>query len=466
MTADIFLKRHRIEAVTTNEASLDVATGEDRTPDIRLSPNSASLRLGGGDGDFSDGDVRLMDRPDDGESEPRIHLTGGRGSTHDGTRVRVNGDQGFVKLGVPSVENPDVELLSDDAELRLGGGGDGAASGEANLYDGVDNLRVNVDARESAVRLFGYGDLEGETVRIEGSAGDLEDTNAGAIGLSDVHGTETVSVQSARNDVFGSAVSLRSRSGTETITLEANPLHASSTADGGKIALSTVGDDSRETAALEANRASARGGALSLSTRAGRETVSLRAKPHNHDGGAIDLSTETQAKTVSIESNPPDHEGGMITVRRPGSGPRVSMGASAGSDGGSGATLADESGLPTVALDGGDGRITLGRTEAPDPTRAPRAENGTLSLDDGAGMVVDLEAESGAVTLGHRDAGAGEIGLELRPEDGVFSVVDGDGDPVFRIDTQAKSIEKGKKYKRGVINEGSNSGGGNGNGPP
>lgn len=139
--------------------------------------------------------------------------------------------------------------------------------------------------------------------------------------------------------------------------------------------------------------------------------------------------------------------------------------------------LVNESDVTTISVDGETGSMTLGGMD----------ENGTLSLRDGAGTTVDLEATDGVARLGQSGgnlrleldpgdglfsvvdangtpvfqvdadgvvsfgSGEGKVGMDLDPENGLFSIVDADGEPVFQIDTQAGTVNTAKGYSRGTI---------------
>lgn len=82
--------------------------------DVTIRPKWAALTLGGGGGSNSDGDIKLQDRDDN----TRIHLTGGRGSEFDTTRVQANGRTGTVKIGGNGREGS-IELV-DDLDRAIG----------------------------------------------------------------------------------------------------------------------------------------------------------------------------------------------------------------------------------------------------------------------------------------------------------------------------------------------------------
>lgn len=132
--------------------ALEVATGEESDPDVRLSPNSSSLTLGGGDGDYSDGDLRLVDRP----GEVRIHASAGTGDVDpETTRVLVDGPSGRVRLGADGLESEgsdeeydqtDIDLNPNSAGIRLGGGGGEYSEGDLRMTDEEGNVRIHASA--------------------------------------------------------------------------------------------------------------------------------------------------------------------------------------------------------------------------------------------------------------------------------------------------------------------------------
>lgn len=117
------------------------------------------------------------------------------------------------------------------------------------------------------------------------------------------------------------------------------------------------------------------------------------------------------------------------------------------------------SGFSTVTLDGGTGTLMLGH-HIGNPASSSRlnpfgreegsllSENGELWLDDGRGRKYGLKAEDGTVGLGPSSDSPGQIGLVLKPGEGTFSVVDGDGNAVFRVDTQNETVQIAREYSQ------------------
>lgn len=95
---DIYLQQDRTVVVNTLHAT--TKRDHEAGPDLRFLPNWASLHLGGGGGDNSDGDLLLHERPDDDGNGPvRVHMTGGRGGQRSSTRLFFDGRHGAIELG-------------------------------------------------------------------------------------------------------------------------------------------------------------------------------------------------------------------------------------------------------------------------------------------------------------------------------------------------------------------------------
>ncbi|MEF8813000.1 MAG: hypothetical protein V5A55_04180 [Halovenus sp.] len=384
MTSDIFLKQDGIEAVTTNEESLGVTTGENKDPDILLSPNSASLTLGGGDGDYSDGDIRLMDRPDNGESKPRIHLTGGSGDTDSGTRIRIDGSNGTAKLGAESADDPDIELVPSKADIELGGGsgGDSASDGGLKLFDSDQRQRVFIESGGLAPR---QGDGEDNAVYL----------TAGGSGFPRPDGTEGDAGQlflSQVGDDFADA----------TVSL-----------DGGAAQL-TLGSDVESGDLVMYRR-----GVLRTVYLNGHEATVLVGNGQGSRGvaGTLELENDSGNQTATVESDR--------------------------SSGGAGIELTTAAGETTADIDAGEREMELGGAGV----------GGTLLLTDGKGTTFELTVQDGTIRLGSADNG--DVAMELEPDEGLFKIVDGDGDTGFQVDTQRKTVKKGQKYTGGVVDRGS-----------
>lgn len=170
-----------------------------------------------------------------------------------------------------------------------------------------------------------------------------------------------------------------------------------------------------------------------------RPAISLDAKPaHIIVGGGEQLDTgDWIGKSGSIE---------LRTSKNTGT---VNIHADGGEEGGE-IRLSKSTDLSTVVIDGGTGTMVLGAS-TPGITRIPETENGELWLDDGAGKKFGLKAENGTVGLGPSSDSPG-IGLVLKPEEGVFGIVDENGNFVFRVDTEKESVEVPGRYSgRGAL---------------
>lgn len=101
---DIILREKRISVYSGDngdigERDFELVTSENSgaEPDIRLNPDLANIEAGGGDGRWSEGDLKLNDKGDD----IRVQITAGSGSRDDPDtdRVWIDGSIGVVELG-------------------------------------------------------------------------------------------------------------------------------------------------------------------------------------------------------------------------------------------------------------------------------------------------------------------------------------------------------------------------------
>lgn len=148
---DIYLGRNK----TTVVDRMDIATGRDEEPTIKLSPSRSNALLGGGTGDDADGDLYLLARAaaDRGEGPPsRIQLSAGGGNSFPRrNRVFVAGDDGRVDLGEKSTATGedrewDIRLFPRFATAHLGGGAGENSDGDLKLSDREADERVHLDA--------------------------------------------------------------------------------------------------------------------------------------------------------------------------------------------------------------------------------------------------------------------------------------------------------------------------------
>lgn len=492
---DILLDDDSIDAVPKT-GQFNLMTALDAIPDIQLSPDTAALDLGGGDGSTSFGNATLY--TDAGDAH--IQLATGRTVPKHATEAAVfagSDDAGRLLLGRVDESDPRVTLDGDASQAWLGNGAD---SGRLTVYRGGSSVSqvstVTLDGDDAAVYAGGgppnsdAGENGQVTVQDTDNepvvAATADDGGGGRIALQNGFSQETVEVDGERPDVSGGAVSLHNGSGRETIALEGNPSGSSprQSVAGGALALST--NSGAETLVLEGSNPDGQGsairlsnvstnaspdgvdpttvaiegggvgrsGELTLSNFAGDDRISLVSTTNTH-GSELTLFSQSGTETVAVHGDPPNADGGKIDVKPEGSGGEVSVQAEGG-DGGGALSVDNDAGATTGDLDGGMGELTLGTTGSTDAT----SEGGALRLDDGDGNQFTLEVENGRLSFGF--GSGGDVGFELEPSEGEFRVVDGDGDPVFRVDTQDESVEFAKGYSRGTIGSGNGKGGGRG----
>lgn len=140
-TADIYLRQNEAKVVST----LEVATGHGKDADVTVDPDEASMKLGGGGGTNSTGDVVLQDGAGDG----RIQLVGGNGSKQDpgANRVFVDGADGHVQLGEKRTDgaSADIEFTPKEGRARLGGGAGKNSRGELLLAESPGSELMHLD---------------------------------------------------------------------------------------------------------------------------------------------------------------------------------------------------------------------------------------------------------------------------------------------------------------------------------
>jgi hypothetical protein len=225
--ADIILEEDRINVVGgdgpeevdgVERGDLEITTGKDQVPGVRLNADRANLTLGGGDASGSEGDVKLFDR----EGNNRVTLTaeGDNNSPTDGKRAWIDGGRGRLELGenvaqddhTPLIwlDGPDGELgiadegtpwnkpvislnaaLDDDryqSEFRMDDGDEyggirlrttawevpGYPAGEIAVFDSDANKGIELHGESATLRL-GYSYMEGGEVRDAGpeAGGDI-----------------------------------------------------------------------------------------------------------------------------------------------------------------------------------------------------------------------------------------------------------------------------------------------------
>lgn len=238
--SDVLLHRNRVEVVATDGAGLAVTTEEGADPDATLRPNWATLTLGGGDGDKSDGDVQLLDR--DGHS--RIHLDGeGNGPADEATtHAWIDGRNATFELGRGDERDPTgtIEVWGSGegdngprAEVVIdGGSADGDPSIGLNPEAGTNELHIEPDG----IDMY-FGDIR-DADRVEATAMETRTLTAGYIfgaegdfefepGKVSVLGdtgfeddqTETVTIEGAPEAAGGGVISVTDDSEFKTVEI-------------------------------------------------------------------------------------------------------------------------------------------------------------------------------------------------------------------------------------------------------
>lgn len=167
--------------------------------------------------------------------------------------------------------------------------------------------------------------------------------------------------------------------------------------------------------------------------------ISLDAKPAHIIVGA----------GVHLDSGDWIGKSGSIELRNSRDTDTVNIQANGGEDGGK-IRLSKSTELSTVVIDGGTGTMVLGGVGPRMATHYTGSENGELWLDDGMRRKFGLKAENGTIGLGPSSDSPG-IGLVLKPEEGVFGIVDENGNFVFRVDTTEEQIEVLNGYSQNVL---------------
>jgi len=181
--SDVFLGEEQVSVIK----ALEIAIEQESNPDIQLDPDSSEIRLGGGSSN-SGGNLRLTD----GDDNVRINVTGsGEPWRPPTTRVRINGDNGNVRLGAKGLEYgegldaTDIKFSPNSASLRLGGGRGDHSEGDLRLTDKDDDVRIHASGGE------GHFDLETSRILLRGDDGTLK---LGSDGLEDEDGNDIADV--------------------------------------------------------------------------------------------------------------------------------------------------------------------------------------------------------------------------------------------------------------------------------
>lgn len=164
-------------------------------------------------------------------------------------------------------------------------------------------------------------------------------------------------------------------------------------------------------------------GAISLDAKPAHVIVGAGTQMDSGDwigkSGSIELRNSKDTDTVNIHADG-EEDGGTIR-------------------------LSKSTELSTVVIDGGTGTMVLGGASPRMATHYTGSENGELWLDDGTRRKFGLKAENGKIGLGPSSDTPG-IGLVLKPEAGVFAIVDSSGRVIFRIDTDNKSVGFSREF--------------------
>lgn len=412
---DILLDHENLDAVAP-EGSLNITTAADNEPDIRLTPGEASLHLGGGSGAKSDGQAVLLTK--DGAARLSLSSTDTAlaNSKENVFSLRVlqqegnRPDSSRLRMGRVGKVRSTVELDADRGKLSLGGG---TTSGRITLWREAENIHQptiflsgqNADLRVGGAQADAPGARKGKKSDAVGQAGSIKLYNAKS--------TETVTIEGADPSDGGGTISLSDSKGGNLVAIESEG-----------------------------------GGAVVLRNSDLHERVSIASGTSDTDAGKIELLAGKGAgrDSVLIQANSADASGGIISLSATHSG-GVSIQADGGQNGGK-IDLKNGSGMQTVTADGGTGTLMLGQFLEGTMTRGPRAENGEVWLDDGRGEKYGLKAENGILGIGPSSNSSGQIGLVMNPEEGVFSIVDGNGNAVFQIDTDSETIRTKGNYSQ------------------
>lgn len=144
VNSDILIEDDQIKAIRR----FLVSVGADDSPNVEFRPELATLNLGGGAGEQSDGDVEI----EDADGNVRVHHSaGGEDASPETTRAYVNGETGAFLLGAENVENEDVAIRPKWAALSLGGGGGSNSDGDVKLKDRNGKTALQLDGGGNGV---------------------------------------------------------------------------------------------------------------------------------------------------------------------------------------------------------------------------------------------------------------------------------------------------------------------------
>lgn len=276
------------------------------------------------------------------------------------------------------------------------------ADGSFNLTTGTDeDPDIRLTPNQASLELGdGDGDDSVGIARLLNDDGDATvklDAETSQLTLSNDGGTETASLDGQTGRLH---LGNGSADASGTVKLE--------NADGTQTA--TLASDQAEGAALNVAHQSSE---TTADIQGGTGTLTLGNGDAGVDG-TIDLVNSADETTVNVESER--------------------------SSGGAGIELTTQGGATTADIDAGERKMELGGAGV----------GGTILLTDGQGTTFELTVEDDSFRLG-----SGNVAMRLEPNDGIFSIVDGEGEAAFQIDTQRQTIKKNKKYTGGAIGHGS-----------
>jgi hypothetical protein len=341
------------------------------------------------------------------------------------TDILINPDSVDVVTanGVLNVtESPDIKptlaLDPDNATLQLGcyGEGENGGNGKAKFVTRDGETRITVNSNG-----------------IPNPNEDRYNENVVSIGVRDESGT----LDLAR--IHRGPDEPRERESTVQLSADEGMISLGGNHQSGYLTLTGGSGHPQSTISLNGRKATVAVGG-SPGTRPGTDT---EAK-----AGSIKLVDVQNTATVSIEGGSEDGQGGegsggSIQLGDSDATSKVHIQADGGREGGM-ISLRNAS-RTTVVVDGGTGTMVLGEGTPGTIQHRGNPENGELWLDDGNGKKFGLKAENGTVGLGPSSDLSG-MGLVLKPEKGVFSIADGNGNPIFRINTKNKTVEINNSY--------------------
>lgn len=224
--ADIFLEEDRISVVGgdgpeevdgVERGDLEITTDKSGTPDVRLNADWANLTLGGGDGQGSEGDVKLLDR--DGNNRVTVTAEGNNSPT-DEMRAWIDGERGRLELGqndeydihIPQIwlDGPNGEvgiaddprsprdstilLSADERSVTVGAGVSDAPPASLSLLseDATVEATTAVDDERYQSELRMHNGDEAGGIRLRTTSWEYPDVPAGIVEVFDEEGSAGV----------------------------------------------------------------------------------------------------------------------------------------------------------------------------------------------------------------------------------------------------------------------------------